>query len=674
MGRCSSSSRCRGARGRVAQHLQPRRALRRDLRPRDRAARRECRSRAAGRHAPEAEIEPHLYTRVERDALKHLFRVASSPRFARRGRAADPGAGQDDVRSGRARRHGGPRAQQLRAGRVARRKARVRSETEIARNPRVSISSVAVEFARNIYGDFHGKRVLVVGAGKMSDLAARALRAQGAALTVTNRTRARADELAAKVGADVHDFADLVGALGKADIVIASTGAQRPVLTRELMTRVQRARRGRTLFLIDIAVPRDVEPSVAELDGIYVADIDDLQKKAAVHLEGRQAETGQAEAIVEQEVARFMQSFSGRQLGEIVTALRTHVIGVAHGEGEEALAGFAHLRREGPQRDPGRLRRPRQEAPPSAADGAQEGRGRSAARSSMPSGSCSTCRPPSRCPRPRAPWPRARQQDDRPRGSFMSNPSNPGKIVIGTRGSALARWQAAHVARTLEAAHPGLVIEERILVTEGDRVQTGPVIDLGGKGVWVKEIEDALLAGTIDLAVHSLKDVPAALAPGLALVAILERADPRDALISRAGAGLASLPPGAVVGTSSLRRVCQVRAMRPDLRASRSCAATSTRACARSPRASSTPASCVRGPRSPWLRRAHHRALHDRADVARDRPRRARARGACRRCAGGFTRARARRPRRRAHRRRRTRAARRSRRRVPHARRWSAPC
>jgi hydroxymethylbilane synthase len=141
-----------------------------------------------------------------------------------------------------------------------------------------------------------------------------------------------------------------------------------------------------------------------------------------------------------------------------------------------------------------------------------------------------------------------------------------GRIVLGTRGSALARWQAAHVARALQAAHPGLVVEEHILVTEGDRVQTGAVIELGGKGVWVKEIEDALLAGTIDLAVHSLKDVPAELAPGLALVAIPERADPRDALVSRSGAGLASLPAGAVVGTSSLRRVCQVLALRPDVR------------------------------------------------------------------------------------------------------------
>ena len=96
-------------------------------------------------------------------------------------------------------------------------------------------------------------------------------------------------------------------------------------------------------------------------------------------------------------------------------------------------------------------------------------------------------------------------------------------------------------------------------------MQTGPVIDLGGKGVWVKEIEEALLAGEIDLAVHSMKDVPAELAPGLAIVAVPTRADPRDAIVSRDGAGLAALPAGSRVGTSSLRRVCQVRAVRADL-------------------------------------------------------------------------------------------------------------
>ena len=140
------------------------------------------------------------------------------------------------------------------------------------------------------------------------------------------------------------------------------------------------------------------------------------------------------------------------------------------------------------------------------------------------------------------------------------------RLVIGTRGSALARWQADHVMAELKRLHPGLEIEQKIVVTEGDRFQTGPVIELGGKGVWVKEIEAGLLDGSIDLAVHSLKDVPAALAPGLTLAAIPPRADPRDVLVSRDGNLLARLPQGSRVGTSSLRRVCQVRALRPDLR------------------------------------------------------------------------------------------------------------
>jgi hydroxymethylbilane synthase len=139
------------------------------------------------------------------------------------------------------------------------------------------------------------------------------------------------------------------------------------------------------------------------------------------------------------------------------------------------------------------------------------------------------------------------------------------RIVVGTRGSALARWQADHVAAALRAAHPGVVMEQQIIVTTGDRTTEGPLWQAGGKGVWVKEIEAALLAGTIDLAVHSLKDVPAELAPGLVLAAIPPRADVRDAVVSRTGARLTDLPRRARVGTSSLRRVCQIKVLRPDL-------------------------------------------------------------------------------------------------------------
>jgi hydroxymethylbilane synthase len=143
---------------------------------------------------------------------------------------------------------------------------------------------------------------------------------------------------------------------------------------------------------------------------------------------------------------------------------------------------------------------------------------------------------------------------------------SPERVVIGTRGSALALWQADHVASLLRAAHPGLVVERNIIVTTGDRTPQGPVWESGGKAVWVKELEAALLANEIDLAVHSLKDVPAELAPGLALAAIPARADVRDALVSRNGATLADLPVGAHVGTTSLRRICQVKTLRPDLR------------------------------------------------------------------------------------------------------------
>jgi glutamyl-tRNA reductase len=289
----------------------------------------------------EAEIEPHLYTRLERDAVRHLFRVASSLDSIVVGEPQI--LGQVKTTFDTAARVGTSGQVLGRCAQGASRAARrVRSETEIARNP-VSVSSVAVQAAHGFFGDFHGKRVLVLGAGKMADLAARALRSHGAAITVTNRTRARAEELAAQVGGDVHDWTDLGGALVKADIVIASTGAQRPVLTRDLMAHVQRQRRGRTIFLIDIAVPRDVEPEASNLDGVYVANIDDLQEEAARALEGRQGEAQQAEAIVDEEVARFLQSFSAGQLGPTVTALRTHVLGLAHGEAEKLLAGLGHL-------------------------------------------------------------------------------------------------------------------------------------------------------------------------------------------------------------------------------------------------------------------------------------------------------------------------------------------
>lgn len=138
-------------------------------------------------------------------------------------------------------------------------------------------------------------------------------------------------------------------------------------------------------------------------------------------------------------------------------------------------------------------------------------------------------------------------------------------LRLATRRSALALAQARAFARALEGAHPGLVVDELHVVTSGDKTQDKPLVDIGGKGLFIKEIEEALLENRADFAVHSIKDVPSEIAPSLQLACIPAREDPRDALVSRSGAGLLDLPPGARVGTSSLRRVVSLSAVRPDL-------------------------------------------------------------------------------------------------------------
>jgi hydroxymethylbilane synthase len=138
-------------------------------------------------------------------------------------------------------------------------------------------------------------------------------------------------------------------------------------------------------------------------------------------------------------------------------------------------------------------------------------------------------------------------------------------LRIATRKSALALWQANHVQALLLEAHPGIEIKLVKIVTEGDRILDRPLAEIGGKGLFLKELERAMLDGEADLAVHSMKDVPASMAEGLVLDAVLPRANPYDALVSRNGKLLADLPAGSRVGTSSLRRKSQLLALRPDL-------------------------------------------------------------------------------------------------------------
>jgi len=140
------------------------------------------------------------------------------------------------------------------------------------------------------------------------------------------------------------------------------------------------------------------------------------------------------------------------------------------------------------------------------------------------------------------------------------------KLIFATRPSALARWQTRWIISALQAAHPGLICEEKVIVTQGDKILDKPLPEIGGKGLFTQELENELLSGVVHCAVHSLKDLPVENPDGLTVGCIPTRTEVRDALISRDGYTLATLPAGAVVGTSSLRRAAQILAARPDLR------------------------------------------------------------------------------------------------------------
>ena len=199
---------------------------------------------------------------------------------------------------------------------------RTRSDTGIGQNA-VSVSSVAVELARKIFEDLRGRNVLMVGAGKMTELAARQLVKGGARATVLGgRTFARATELAAALGGTAAPFESLRDQLVAADIVISGTGAPGTVIGPEDVEHARKARRHRPLFLIDIAVPRDVDPSVRSLDGVFLYDLDDLRSVADSNLKERRKQAAAAEAMVDREVREFLGWQRSLEVVPLVVELR----------------------------------------------------------------------------------------------------------------------------------------------------------------------------------------------------------------------------------------------------------------------------------------------------------------------------------------------------------------
>jgi glutamyl-tRNA reductase len=267
--------------------------------------------------ALESELGPALYRLRDEAAALHLFRVAAGLD------SMVPGEGEilGQVRGAHEGGATGPILdrlfrQALHAGKKA------RTETAIGESP-ASVSSAAAALAEQVFGDLRGRSILVVGAGKVGELAVRNLVTRGATIAfVANRTLDRATELAHRFGAEPISLDRVAGELERADVVLSSTSATGWMLTRDQVERALPARKGRPLFLIDLAVPRDLDPAIHELDDCYLYNIDDLEAVVAETLAGRRREAERAEAIVAEEADRFREWQASLEVVPAITSLR----------------------------------------------------------------------------------------------------------------------------------------------------------------------------------------------------------------------------------------------------------------------------------------------------------------------------------------------------------------
>jgi glutamyl-tRNA reductase len=290
----------------------------------------------------ESELAPFLYDKRGEDAVRHAFRVAASlesmvlgePQILGQVKHAYDAAVAAGALKGTLGRC------MHKAFTVAK---RVRTETSIGAGT-VSIASVAVDLARRIFGDLENHAVLLLGAGEMAEAAAKGLSKGARAVRICNRSFDRAAALASAMHASATPWDQLEQEMVQADVVVASTASRVPVVTRDVVKRVMKLRKQRTLFFVDIAVPRNVDPAVHGLDNVFVFNVDDLEQEVARGLEARRSELAAAEAIVEHEVGEFLSWTRGLEVQPTIVALRTKAHAALFGELERSLGSrLKHL-------------------------------------------------------------------------------------------------------------------------------------------------------------------------------------------------------------------------------------------------------------------------------------------------------------------------------------------
>jgi glutamyl-tRNA reductase len=281
----------------------------------------------------------HTYLHRGEAALMHLFRVAASLDSMVVGEPQILGQMKDAFEL--AQKVGAARGELARLCAAAFAAAkRVRTETDIGRAA-TSMASAAVQLAGKIFGGLKGKTVLLVGAGEMSELAGRHLVSAGAGrLLVTNRTHERAETLARALGGEALSFYPIEAALQAADVVVCTTASPTHLITRELVAGTLRARRHRPLFLVDLAVPRDVQPEVNELENVYAYDVDDIQKVVAENTALRAEAAARAETLIAEDVARYLRERAVRDGVPVLAQLRARAEAIRKAELERALTNL----------------------------------------------------------------------------------------------------------------------------------------------------------------------------------------------------------------------------------------------------------------------------------------------------------------------------------------------